>query len=557
MRNDMISASAAPPVKRMQPPPPPHKPFPLRAVVLASLLPALIGAISSLFVPPLVSHDTSYGLIAWFNYIRGGQWNTLSTLDPSNITQSIEVPLAWWPPGQYVPLGLLHSLGIPLGIGIVIIGLLSALILGTGIAKLAHTLGASARSVPWAALGVTFSHYTLSTFSYFIGGELVIIALWPWTCLIAWKLRSRYLLLSISLPILFLLGSYAKHSFAICALVTLGFLWIEALRDQFTTPPKQRHAFKHLTYTSIALLAAGLIYILGRKIIIPTGISPAESVGQALQPTFVSWGFSFLAPILELTGIDRVVGLISYRFFNTPAAEELFPRLGALLAVLSLLPLILYLRLSSREKALDRLTGITALLFCTVFFFFYWKAGIMGLRTRYYQPIATLLTALLAEKCFDTKPLWAIGSRLIFAGVITFGGTLLFYRTITMTSDVSHYYRASEHLTSVDAPPQLIAQLRDIAASPNSVIFVDGPWLELELLINAAPTTRFFSFPSMNHWHPEEPKHGRVPRLVLPISKRLAEQGVGEKLRKSFIDYREEEWSLTVVEDWQIWQASE
>jgi len=286
--------------------------FPLWTVFLACLLPVFLGVLCSVCIaPPILGSDTAHGVIAWFNYLHGGTWNTVPNIDPSNIARTIETPVTWWPPGQYVLLGLLHSAGLSLATGSILISSLSILSLGIGCSKLAQTLGTPARALPWIALTTSLSHYTLSSFSNFIGGEPILIALWPWTCLIAWHLRKRYVLLAILLPIVFLIGSYAKHSFAICALTTFIFLLVEALREELNPQAKKSDRFKHFLYTSIALLAAGLVYMWGRNIITPLDNSTPAVLGQVYRNAAFSWGFAFHAPILGLTGVEKVLGFMS------------------------------------------------------------------------------------------------------------------------------------------------------------------------------------------------------------------------------------------------------
>jgi|GEM_PF-304713 len=544
-------------VAHIEPPPlTPKEPFPLRSVLLAALIPVLLGAACALFIaPPFFVSDTAHGLIAWFHYLRGGTWNTQPGIDFNNIAQSIEIPVTWWPPGQYALVGILHSIGLSFGGGIILITSCSTLLLGVGLAKLAHTLGVSARMLPLVSLAATFSHHTFSQFSSFIGGEPLSIALWPWTCLIAWKLRKRYLLLTITLPVLFLTGSYIKHSFAICALSILAFLWFDSLRKAIISRADKHDNSKPLLYINFSLFAIGLLYIFTRNIIIPSNGGSPSDLGLYPRSFLVSWGFSFLAPIIQMTGIEKTLGFISFRFFGTPGSEELYPSIGWLFALLSPFPLSLYIRLSIRNNPMERLTGAIALVYCTIMCLLLWGGGSIALRGRYFQPIAVLLIALLAIKCFHINRIYRIGSRIILIVAMSFGVLLLFYRSITISNPHSRYYPVGGGISMVDVPPSILAKLQEIVNLPDSVIFIQEPQLELELISNAPLSTRFFRADIADEWHLSQPKKGRVRRLVLPISPDRAQLGLAETLRKSFVDYNEEEWSLTTIDGWQIWQA--
>jgi len=202
------------------------EPFPLRLVFPAALAPALLGVFCATFIaPPMLSSDTSVGLFTWYNFMEGGTWNSVRTVDPSNIAQSMEYPAAW------VPLGLLHSAGVRLGTAITIISAAGTLALGLGGAALAWAMQAPRHTLPWITLAVCTTHHAFYAFGFFYGGEVAQVAVWPWAIFLAWKLRKRTLPLIIILSTILLTGAFGKHSFAIYALSILAFLWTEAFRD--------------------------------------------------------------------------------------------------------------------------------------------------------------------------------------------------------------------------------------------------------------------------------------------------------------------------------------
>jgi len=66
--------------------PPQDHCFPLKAILLASFLPALLGVYCGTFItPPNLVHDTAEGILAWFNFAEGGTWNTIVNADPNDI----------------------------------------------------------------------------------------------------------------------------------------------------------------------------------------------------------------------------------------------------------------------------------------------------------------------------------------------------------------------------------------------------------------------------------------------------------------------------------------
>jgi len=151
----------------------PEDPFPLRTVFLAALIPALLGAACALFIaPPLINYDTAVGFRAWLHFVEGGTWNTILTPNSNNIAQSFEYPVTWWAPGQYVPIGILHSLGLPLGTASVVVSAVGTLLFGIGFAALARRMGIPNQNLPWITAVACSNDYMLYEFGYFTGGEV-------------------------------------------------------------------------------------------------------------------------------------------------------------------------------------------------------------------------------------------------------------------------------------------------------------------------------------------------------------------------------------------------
>jgi len=351
----------------------PKEPFPLRAVFLAALIPALLGAACALFIaPPMINSDPGVGFMSWLHFVEGGTWNTILAPDSSNIAQSIEYPVTWWAPGQSVPIGVLHSLGLSLGTASIIVSAFGLLLFGIGFAALARSMGLPNQSLPWITAVACSTHYMLYSFGHFIGGEVAQTAVWPWAAVTAWKLRKHTIALIIVLPLVFLIGAFGKHSFAIYALAILVFLWIEALRD---ARPRE-HAlvsWSSLWSASYPIVCVGILFIVGRHFLIDTSHTPGTQ-GMTERSFGESLGYSFLGPIFGLLGFDRIVGYVSYHFWGE-LSKDVWEKLGPILGLLSTLPFALYAWLSLRRELADRIAGITALIVGLIFFALLWGGG--------------------------------------------------------------------------------------------------------------------------------------------------------------------------------------
>jgi len=83
---------------------------------------------------------------------------------------------------------------------------------------------------PWVSGAFSSSHYALINFNSFFSGETGSMAILPWIIFFAWKLRNRTALLILILPVLFLFGSFIRHSFATHSICAIAFLWLEKIR---------------------------------------------------------------------------------------------------------------------------------------------------------------------------------------------------------------------------------------------------------------------------------------------------------------------------------------
>jgi len=282
-------------------------PIPLKAVLLASVLPAILGLYCGLFIsPPTIGFDPAAGLLAWLNFVDGGTWNTVSTPDPNNIAQNIEVTVTWWPPGQYFLIGLLHSAGFSLGVAALVLACFSTLAAGVGMALLSRDLGAPSSSLPWISGAIACSYYSLINFSFFWGGETFIMGLWPWIALVAWRLRKRNALLVAILPLLFLIGSFIKHSFAIYAFCILLFVWVERVVDiGIRRSDRVAYVLKRVALVSFPLFSVGVLYMIYRALVIDTEVSPAMATGRYPYVPSAPW-FVANAPLLSISALWRV-----------------------------------------------------------------------------------------------------------------------------------------------------------------------------------------------------------------------------------------------------------
>jgi len=529
--------------------------FPLLGVLLAALLPALLGAACALFIsPPIINSDPGVGLMSWLHFVEGGTWNTILTPDSSNIAQSIEYPVTWWAPGQYVPIGILHSLGLSLGTASIVVSAAGMLIFGVGLAALARSMGIPRQSLPWVTAVACSTHYMFYAFGHFIGGEVAQITVWPWAVLAGLKLRKRTVSFIIILPLIFLIGAFGKHSFAIYALAIIAFVWIDALREA-TNQRYSPISWKTLWKISYPIVCSGILFALGRHFLIDTSHTPGTQ-GVVERSFGESFGYSFFGPIFGLFGVDRVVGYISYQLFRE-TGQGVWTSFGPTLSLLAPLPIAFYAWLALRRSLVDRMAGIVALIVGVIFFALLWGGGAINYDSRHYQPVVMLLLLAVGLRITSQNRFFAWGSRIILFGILLFGCATLLQRHISMASPKSHLAYAEAENIMCDLPQSVQKELQRLAAKGDSIIVTTDPIDICILNSSRHPTTRFILIDREREFTNPLERYGRVPRLAFAMRATGVDLERAPIIRESFKDYSAEEWVSYELDGWVIWQAGD
>ena len=517
---------------------------PLRSCGPALLPPLVVFVLGCVWGSPQLSPDTATGLLAWHDFVGGGPWNCVVEPSPADLATTIANPVTWWSPGQYAVPGLLISAGLSSGLAFLIVALCSAWSFTLGVVRLARELGAPADAAPWMAFGAAGAWHTLYAFGFFIGGEVLLAAVWPWIFLAAWRLRGSPVKLVCFLPPLLLLGSFAKHSFAIYALGLLAFLGLEAARGRWREP-------KYLARAAWPLAAAALLYALGRAALFASGPSPSDP-GQSPHTLASALGFSAVAPILAATGGGSLAG----RAFalDSVDADHGWRGLGAFLAILSPLPLFAYLRLAFEKKPLSRLTGLVCLVTCAVLGLLVARGAAISLEDRHYRPAGALLLVLVGAAAVEARGPWRTAARALIIATVVFG-----FATAVSRHRVLHRLgRAGEEgFSVVDCSPAVQAEIRKIGRdtrTSHGVLYLPYPPLGL-----LAPTGDIIASDARNRgldWIAERPYLGEVPALTLVLPAYYDADGRGDALRASFRAWRREDWTMRPLDGWNFWTAS-
>jgi len=521
--------------------------FPIRPVFLAALLPALLGLSCGLFVlRPTSGFDAATGLLAWLNFTEGGTWNTIATPDPNNIAQTIEIPLTWWPPGQYLFLGLLHSLGLSLGGAVLLIAFLSTISGAVGLAALARDLGAPSKSLAWISGSYACSIYSLINFHHCRGGETLIMALWPWCALIAWRLRNHSIRLVCILPLLFLIGSFIKHSFAIYSICILSFLGIERPYKIISLKKESTLAIiKETIAVAIPLVISGILYIALRNYAIDTSETPKEGAPYYTYNIKEIWSHVPNSPFLSALEI-RSTSLRTWSKLLSTNPEILRDKLTSLLSLISPISISIYLFLVFHKSPLARFSGITSIVTIAIYFSLHSIDYAISLDDRHYKQAGSLLLATIAAQAAG-KGRVALLARIIIIGSITWGTARFAQLTYVRQKPTSGIYLA-ENGFAVSLDRALREELRSSLTQleKNSIFLLPRPDLVLDLFPIRPESVRFM--PIMGHgFYLAESYKGRVPEIIIvyPLSWEMPEDAI----KARFEDYDKAEWYSYTIAD--------
>jgi hypothetical protein len=509
-------------------------------LAVAILIPASVAIAHWLLAPPIISHDTIIGFETWRSMQQGAGWNQLLAPDPADISRSSGGFLTWWSPGQYLPAGLLMGLGASMGAAVLLISFAGACSLVFGMWRLCLAMGSSGREAALAALAAAATWHTLYAFGMFNGGEVALMAVWPWILLCAWRLQDRPWLQALVLPLLLVAGSYAKLSFGLYAIGLLVFLWLEAARER-------QWQWRNLLANGVRLAAAGGVYLaVWYWIHLSRGPVPMDK-GIAVAPVTTCIGFALSAPWFAAAGFGSMVGrLFAIRGIASDAGWE---KLHAVLAVSGAAGAVSYGYLLCHRRRLMRLAGTVCFVAALLLAVLMARGGAISLEDRHLRPAGVLLLAVCASWAASRRawPRVVFATALALAVLYGLGASVQRIVNGRMFS-----VRASNHIGVLDIDRDSLRLLERLDVA-GSVIYLQN--------LNLAPVVQHARVivadnPSRDEaWHAANPILGRVPALVLVLPESYSLDGRALAVRARFQNYREQEWHRTQHGKWVFWQA--
>lgn len=339
------------------------------------------------FFSPVVFADASRGFEAMEQYMAGGNWNSVSY---PVVGGDYQYFLSWWTPGQWVFPFLLIKIGVGMNTALQLITTVALSVSIFGYYRLFRILDFSSVLV-WGSLItiVTNQLFYWHTIMYY-GGDLLLLALFPYFVLFLLKLRKSVSLLNLCLLFVYILiGFFLKSSFLVISWAGVGsFILIWLLQGD-------KRNRKWTLYLIPLLTATVVIYIF----FLAKGETPGSTIrsGAYNHLTHDLFGDLFYA-------LGSPVGIMT-RFF--PAIQKVIANVGVNLNFLAILGCIasgwLLIRFfTSGSEDRKQVILFSGLFFAAMTFLFLSDRAV-SYDMRHFAPFAFLLTPFMLEWCISVR----------------------------------------------------------------------------------------------------------------------------------------------------------
>jgi hypothetical protein len=510
------------------------------ATVLAFVLCGLL-TLTSLLVPPSLSHDAGWGMLEWRTYATGGPINTIVGPDAADISRDRARYVTWWSPGQYLSPGIFALLGIRLGAALSLTVGVSLLCCLLGWIQVAKHFGLSSRTAMLVVGFMATFRYSTLPFGIYNGGEILLQGLTPWLFLAGFLVPAVSAIRGAGLACLaILIAFFAKLTGVMVASAALFAGCVEALLR-----------LRRITVGMIggavgAVLAFGVLQVGWFS----HGTTPASGAG---------WSFR-VGDVLFALGTPWVAG-ISWTDMLTSLLNRRHPALvggpenGNLFLILWLLipPSLVFLTAivkgwqeCTHDANLRRLLVITACFYAVCAFAMsaiFSHGGDVSLEERHLRA-AGMLIFVCVLALTSNLPRRSVSRLAVVAlcVVMSLYGSLAFaYRAwSTKPGEIDHYSRT--HQPNVDEGA--IELLRTAFAHEGRDALFVFPSTDAANVL--APSARILS----NHieFELEETISARTyrgkvrGRLYVVMPTRIAQSAKGTLLLKEFLDYPFDAW---------------
>jgi len=496
----------------------------------ATLVYTVLGAI----VRPAMYSDAGWGFLGWYDS-RDLPFNTVLSVDRTDIARDVASFATWWTPGQHLLPGLLERAGLELGQALIAVTALFSLLGLAGWYALYRSFGFPAATCALAVAAVALSRHFALPFGIYTGGEVLLFGTAPWFLTVLWRLRG----FAWSAVPLLLVGATAMVFAKLSGLLIAA----SAIAAAVMAPPGLWYSRDRIRRGLVAGLTLGLIGTLFYVAWFSRGTTPVAAQvpiawsslpGLVAYVTAAAWGGALS------------IGDLAMYLLAHPAR----PRLDALAVYALLLPLAIatfaFVGWQLRRDYPEYLrfvlflglgVGLVIVAAST-------RGATLGTEERHLRIVSLVLFVGIVQAFLGAASAWP--RRLLAATVA--GASLYGVASAAQHAAVNAAHplgnRGFRHLIADQAVLDALHAIDTTAPDrASTLVLVPSPEIGLELRrVRVTGIHVDFETPAQLE---RRRYRGQVPRLHVVLQRHLVDNGKAPRVLRIFVDTPAEAWQAT------------
>lgn len=506
-----------------------HAPLLCLAIIVAIVA---VYTVVNAIVRPVIWSDSGWGLL-WWEGRDGLPFNYTYIPSHNDIARNMVMFMAEWSPGQHVLPAMVESLGLDLGLSVIVVVGLSSVFGLWGWYVLYRAFGFSATTSAVSVTLVVLSRHFSAPFGIYVGGEVLIFAVAPWFLWMVWRWRD--LRAAVIAP--FVAGTvvmfFAKLSGMIVACAAFGAAVLCTGEGWFTARTIRRGMVSFA-----AIVVVGIVFYFAWYSHGWTAVSSFEGFSwTGLLSAIVFVVASNWTAALSFGDLGNLIFLHPGRqVFATPV-----PIAFAVAPVAVLTALFLWHRLRDRHADYLRFAFYTAAAYGAVMALIWSNGAPIGIEERYFRTTSMLFLVGVVQCFFDpsSKPLRAAMLAVVaLSSVYGLGSQVVHLKdNVARPMSLRGFRQSAANRAVMDFIHAIDVPKPDAGST---LIYVPSPEIGLDVRRVRVMAIHADFIPAK-----ELAKivyHGRVPNLYVIVPDKLLADGKAELLVRSFVDYPRDHW---------------
>ena len=486
-------------------------------------------------VGPSMYADQGTGFLALDAWRRGGPFNEIAVADPADIARDQPFFVAWWSPGQYMVPGLFEWLGLPRGLAITAVLLVSAVLNLVGLFVLYRRWGFPRISIAITLLVLAGTRLFSHQFAIYGGGEVLLAAATPWFILLVMRLRDFTPLGAVVLFFAIAFMTFLKLSGLVLSLAIVGtFVFLDLLSDR---PGKIRRMV-------MAVLPFLVFAVVFQLLWASRGETPTTAAANVLAPgRLLTHAIpAFVAPFTSIVSAGDFAAAVLSRP-GYVLIDNIIPFYFAAAVPVAILAWAAARTLAQTYPDYLRFAAVLTLVFSGGMVLIYIKGGEVSLEDRQFRQVGFVLAIGMVHAILQWRRPIRVAAMAGAAVLVAYG--LASFAVKTRTNIASA--QGNGGIRHMVLSPTALAFIRSDLDKPrpgNSLLVVQSAEIGLEL-----PGQRVLEIPLAFRTAEELARRyvhrGKVDHLGVLVETRLVDSGQAAILLAGFKDYPMDRWKKT------------